>query len=94
MRACGPAGRTCTSTPSCPTPNRTARRDSGFTIASGIGGTGVAGVLANGSGPAVLLRCELDALPLREATGAPYAATVTARDASGRGGARRSCLRP
>ena len=55
--------------------HRTARRvaeqlrHSGFTIASGIGGTGVAGVLANGSGPAVLLRCELDALPLREATG-------------------------
>jgi amidohydrolase len=70
--------------------HRTARRvarqlkDSGFTIASGIGGTGVAGVLANGGGPAVLLRCELDALPLREATGAPYASTVTASDASGR----------
>jgi metal-dependent amidase/aminoacylase/carboxypeptidase family protein len=59
--------------------HRTARRvadqlrNAGFTITSGIGGTGVAGVLANGSGPAVLLRCELDALPLREATGAPYA---------------------
>ena len=70
--------------------HRTARRvagqlqDAGFTIASGIGGTGVAGVLVNGSGPAVLLRCELDALPLREATGAPYASTVTASDASGR----------
>jgi amidohydrolase len=54
-----------------------------FTIASGIGGTGVVGVLANGSGPTVLLRCELDALPLREATGAPYASTATTRDASG-----------
>jgi metal-dependent amidase/aminoacylase/carboxypeptidase family protein len=66
--------------------HRTARRvagqlrDAGFTIASGIGGTGVAGVLANGGGPAVLLRCELDALPLREATGAPYASTATATE--------------
>jgi amidohydrolase len=55
----------------------------GFTVTSGIGGTGVVGVLANGSGPAVLLRCELDALPVREETGAPYASTATATDASG-----------
>jgi amidohydrolase len=58
-------------------------RDNGFSITSGIGGTGVVGVLANGSGPTVLLRCELDALPLREDTGAPYASTDTAQDASG-----------
>jgi amidohydrolase len=69
--------------------HRTARqvgerlRDDGFSIASGIGGTGVAAVLANGNGPTVLLRCELDALPLREATGAPYASTVTVQDAAG-----------
>jgi metal-dependent amidase/aminoacylase/carboxypeptidase family protein len=43
----------------------------------------VVGGLANGSGAAVLLRCELDALPLREETGAPYASTATATDASG-----------
>jgi hippurate hydrolase len=55
----------------------------GFTVQTGIGGTGVAGVLTNGSGPTVLLRCELDALPLREATGAPYASTAIATDASG-----------
>jgi len=58
-------------------------QNDGFTVQTGIGGTGVTGVLANGSGPAVLLRCELDALPLREATGAPYASTDTATDASG-----------
>jgi amidohydrolase len=55
----------------------------GFTVQTGIGGTGVVGVLANGSGPAVLLRCELDALPIREDTGAPFASTVTVRDAQG-----------
>ena len=55
----------------------------GFTVTSGIGDTGVVGVLANGSGPTVLLRCELDALPVREETGAPYASTATATDASG-----------
>jgi metal-dependent amidase/aminoacylase/carboxypeptidase family protein len=69
--------------------HRTAQRvagqlqNDGFAVVSGIGGTGVVGVLANGSGPGVLLRCELDALPLREASGAPYASTDTAPDASG-----------
>src|SRR5580704_7365229 len=58
-------------------------RGDGFTVQEGIGGTGVTGVLANGSGPAVLLRCELDALPLRETTGAPFASTVTVKDAQG-----------
>ena len=58
-------------------------RDDGFTVHEGIGGTGVTGVLANGSGPTVLLRCELDALPLRETTGAPFASTVTVKDAQG-----------
>lgn len=38
----------------------------GFTVQTGIGGTGVAGVLANGPGPTVLLRAELDAPPIRE----------------------------
>ena len=40
-------------------------------------------MLANGDGPTVLLRCELDALPIREDTGAPFASTVTVRDVGG-----------
>ena len=36
-----------------------------FTVQTGIGGTGVVGVLTNGAGPTVLLRAELDALPIR-----------------------------
>jgi metal-dependent amidase/aminoacylase/carboxypeptidase family protein len=43
----------------------------GFTLQTGIGGTGVVGVLANGAGPTVLLRAELDALPIREDTARP-----------------------
>jgi metal-dependent amidase/aminoacylase/carboxypeptidase family protein len=58
-------------------------REYGFAVAEGIGGTGVVGSLPNGSGPGVLLRCELDALPVREDNGAPYASTATARDVNG-----------
>ena len=58
-------------------------QDYGFTVQTGIGGTGVVGVLANGTGPAVLLRAELDALPVKEDTGADYASTVTVKDADG-----------
>jgi hippurate hydrolase len=47
-----------------------------------IGG-GVVGVLANGEGPCVLFRADMDALPVREATGLPYASTSTAQDATG-----------
>jgi amidohydrolase len=55
----------------------------GCTVQAGIGGTGVVGVLSNGSGPAVLLRAEMDALPVKEDTGAEYASTATAQDADG-----------
>jgi len=58
-------------------------RTYGFTVQDGIGGTGLAGVLSNGSGPTVLLRAELDALPVREDTGASYASTATGTDAQG-----------
>ncbi|MFC4031051.1 amidohydrolase [Streptomyces polygonati] len=49
----------------------------GYDVTRGVGGHGVVGVLRNGPGPVVLLRAELDALPLREDTGLPYASTVT-----------------
>ncbi|WP_049574213.1 amidohydrolase [Streptomyces sp. SBT349] len=48
----------------------------GYTVTRGIGGHGVAGVLRRGPGPTVLLRGELDALPLAEETGLRYASTV------------------
>nr|WP_271213843.1 amidohydrolase [Rhodococcus wratislaviensis]GLK41113.1 peptidase [Rhodococcus wratislaviensis] len=58
-------------------------RIAGFSVHEGIGGTGVVGLMRNGDGPTVLLRADMDALPIREATGLPYASTVTAADAAG-----------
>ena len=58
-------------------------RRSGCTVHHGIGGTGVVGVLSNGDGPTVLLRADMDALPVNEDTGADYASTATAQDADG-----------
>jgi amidohydrolase len=53
-------------------------RESDYQVHEKVGGTGVVGVLANGDGPTVLLRADMDALPVREATGLPYASTATA----------------
>jgi hippurate hydrolase len=50
----------------------------GYRVHEGIGGTGVVGMLDSGDGPTVLLRADMDALPVREQTGLPYASTVTA----------------
>jgi amidohydrolase len=58
-------------------------RSDGYRVYTGIGGTGVVGVLSHGAGPTVLLRADMDALPLRENTGADYASTATATDADG-----------
>lgn len=57
--------------------------DDGYRVHDKIGGTGVVGVLENGSGPTVLLRADMDALPVREATGLDYASTVSSADADG-----------
>jgi hippurate hydrolase len=56
----------------------------GFEVTTGIGGTGVTGVMRNGDGPTVLLRADMDALPVQEKTGADYASTVQATDTEGR----------
>ncbi|MFL6135822.1 MAG: amidohydrolase [Nocardioidaceae bacterium] len=58
-------------------------RDTGCEIHERVGGTGVVGVLRNGDGPSVLLRADMDALPVREATGVPYASSVTATTTQG-----------
>jgi len=55
----------------------------GYQVTTGVGGTGVVAVLANGPGPRVLLRADLDALPVRELTGLPYASTATGVDPDG-----------
>ncbi|MFI6948087.1 M20 family metallopeptidase [Streptomyces sp. NPDC050422] len=60
-----------------------ALRDVGYDVTEGIGGTGVIGVLANGDGPVVMVRADMDALPVRERTGLPYASTATAIDEDG-----------
>ena len=56
-------------------------RSAGYEVTEGVGGTGVVGLLANGDGPTVMLRADMDALPVLEATGLPYASTATATDA-------------
>src|SRR3954452_8587444 len=55
----------------------------GYEVTTEVGGTGVVGLLANGDGPTVMLRADMDALPVREATGLPYASTATATDPAG-----------
>ena len=59
-------------------------RAGGYEVTTGIGKTGVVGVLKNGNGPTVMLRADMDALPVREATGLPYASTATATDSDGK----------
>src|SRR4051794_38651998 len=56
----------------------------GWEVTTGVGRTGVVGVLRNGEGPVALLRADMDALPVLERTGLAYASTATATDEHGR----------
>jgi amidohydrolase len=53
-----------------------------YDVHTGIGGTGLVGVLKNGSGKTILLRADMDALPVKEDTGLEYASTLTVKDES------------
>jgi hippurate hydrolase len=55
-------------------------KDSGFEVTERVGGYGVVGVLKNGDGPTVMVRTDMDALPVIEQTGLPYASKVHVRD--------------
>jgi hippurate hydrolase len=55
-------------------------RAAGYEVTTGVGSTGVVGVLRNGDGPTIMLRADMDALPVREATGLPYASNTTSQN--------------
>lgn len=59
-------------------------RTLGYEVTTGVGKTGLVAILRNGPGPVVMLRTELDALPIEEKTGAPFASKVKAPDADGK----------
>src|ERR1700756_3046788 len=58
-------------------------RSAGYDVTEHVGGTGVVAILKNGPGPTIMLRTELDALPVEEQTGLPYASKVHAKDDAG-----------
>ncbi|MEK7726832.1 MAG: amidohydrolase [candidate division KSB1 bacterium] len=59
-------------------------RACGFEMTTGVGGHGIVGVLRNGKGPTVLVRADMDALPVTENTGLAYASTVRVHDGAGK----------
>src|SRR5579863_2427837 len=59
-------------------------RAAGYEVSTGVGKTGVVGLLRNGEGPTVMLRADMDALPIEEATGLPYASKMTVTDREGK----------
>lgn len=58
-------------------------RSLGFDVTTNVGGYGLVGVLKNGSGPTVMVRTDLDALPVEEKTGLDYASRVLVKDDEG-----------
>lgn len=61
----------------------TSLRSAGYEVTEHIGGTGIVALLKNGPGPTIMLRTELDALPVEEQTGLPYASKVHTKDDAG-----------
>ena len=59
-------------------------RSAGYDVTEHLGGTGIVAILKNGAGPTIMLRTELDALPVEEKTGLSYASKVRAKDDAGR----------
>jgi amidohydrolase len=59
-------------------------RAAGYEVTTGVGKTGVVGLLRNGDGPTVMLRADMDALPVEEATGLPYASKIKMTDREGK----------
>src|SRR5579872_5754825 len=59
-------------------------RRAGYEVTEHVGGTGIVAVIKNGAGPTIMLRTELDALPVEEKTGLPYASKVHTKDNAGR----------
>ena len=55
----------------------------GFDVTTGVGGTGVVAVMENGDGPTVMLRADMDGLPVKEDTGLPYISKATQEDIDG-----------
>jgi amidohydrolase len=55
----------------------------GYEVTTGVGGTGVVAVMKNGPGPTVMLRTDMDALPIEEKTGLPFASHVTEKNQAG-----------
>ena len=56
----------------------------GYNVTENIGGYGIAAILKNGDGPIVLIRTDMDALPVKEETGLPYASKATVVDKDGK----------
>jgi hippurate hydrolase len=58
-------------------------RDAGFQVTEGVGGTGVVAIMKNGPGPLVMMRADMDGLPVLEKSGVAYASSVMTKDREG-----------